>query len=362
MSSEKTEQPTEQKLRKAREEGNVAKSKDFTETVLMGGLIAYSLSAISSIFTTMIEMMLMPAQLYGMGFRDALALLTTGVIYKAIELLLPFLGLVLLLGIGVEAMQTGMNLSFKALVPKGDKLNPATNLQQMFSMKNLMEFVKSILKLVVLSVVVYLIVIDSIDPLSKIPLAGIGAAGLVFGEMMYVLTVYTFLAFAVIALLDLVWQRHQYTKGLMMSMEEIKQEYKQMEGDPHVKGHRREFAKELILGDEVERTRDATVVVTNPTHLAVALYYVEGETPLPMVLAKGEGAIAQAMRRVAEEEGIPVLRDVPLARALMSQAQVNQYIPSELIEPVAQLLVTLRRMAESQGEQRGDWQENFDDT
>lgn len=357
MSSEKTEQPTDQKLREAREEGNVAKSKDFTETVLMGGLIAYALGAIGAIFATLSEMMLMPAQLYGMAFRDALAMLTTGVLYKAVEVLLPFLVLVLALGIGVEALQTGMNVSFKALVPKGDRLNPITNLQQMFSMKNLMEFVKSAFKLVVLSVIVYLIVRDSIDPLSKIPLAGIGAAGLVFGEMMYVLTIYTFVAFAVIAVLDLAWQRYQYTKGLMMSMEEIKQEYKQMEGDPHVKGHRREFAKELILGNDVEKTRDATVVVTNPTHLAVALYYVEGETPLPMVLAKGEGANAQAMRRVAEEEGIPVLRDVPLARALMSQAQINQYIPSELIEPVAQLLVTLRRMAESQGE----GQEDFDD-
>lgn len=357
MSGEKTEQPTEQKLRKAREEGNVAKSKDFTETVLMGGLIAYALTTIGAIFTDLTEMMLMPGQLHGMAFREALALLLPAVLHKAIGILLPFLGLVLVLGIGAEAIQTGMNVSFKAMVPKGDKLDPVKNLQQMFSMKNLMEFVKSMFKLAVLSVLVFLIVRDAIDPLSKIPLAGLGAAGSALSEMMFVLTVYTFIAFAAIALLDLAWQRYQYTKGLMMSMDEVKQEYKQMEGDPHVKGHRREFARELVLGDDVQKTRDATVLVTNPTHLAVALYYVEGETPLPMVLGKGEGATAEAMKRIAEEEGIPVLRDVPLARALMSQAQVNQYIPSELIEPVAHLLVALRRMAESQGEEP----ESFDD-
>lgn len=353
--SEKTEQPTDQKLRKAREDGNVAKSKDFTETVLIGGLFAYMLVAGGSLFRTMAEMILMPGQLHGMPFRDALALLVPSVLYKAAEVLLPFLGIVLALGIGAEALQTGMNVSFKALVPKGDKLDPVKNLQQMFSMKNLVEFLKSAFKLVVLSVVVFLIVRDSIDPLSKIPLAGLGAAGLALADMMYVLTVYTFLAFAFIALLDLAWQRYQYTKSLMMSMEEIKQEYKQMEGDPHVKGHRREFAKELVFGDEPEKTRDATVVVTNPTHLAVALYYVEGETPLPLVIAKGEGSTAEAMKRVAEEEGIPVLRDVPLARALMSQAQVNQYIPSELIEPVAQLLVALRRMTDMPGESQEDF-------
>lgn len=357
--SEKTEQPTDQKLRKAREEGNVSKSKDFTETVLMGGLLTYTLVAGPGIVRTMTEMMLVPAQLYGMPFRDALALLMVSVMRKSIELLLPFVGVVLFLGIGVEALQTGFNLSFKALVPKGERLNPLANFKQMASKRNLVEFIKSLFKLGILSVVVYLIVRDAIDPLSKIPLAGIGAAGLALADMMYWLTLCTFLAFAAIAVLDFLWQRYQYTKSLMMSVDEVKQEYKQMEGDPHVKGHRREFAKELVFGDEAEATRDASVVVTNPTHLAVALYYEEGETPLPMVLAKGEGTVAEAMKRVAEEEGIPILRDVPLARALMADARVKQYIPSELIEPVAHLLVSLRRLGQAHNE--GSDAQGFDD-
>lgn len=356
--SEKTERPTDQRLRQAREEGNVAKSKDFTETVLMGGLLIYTLLAGSLIVRTLAEMMLLPGQLYGMPFRDALALLMVAVLDKAIELLLPFIGLVIFLGIGVEALQTGFNVSFKAMAPKGERLDPIKNLKQMFSMKNLVEFIKSIFKLGVLSTVVYLVIRDAIQPLSKIPLAGIGAVGLAFTDMMVQLTTWTFLAFAAIAVLDFLWQRYQYTKSLMMSIEEVKQEFKQMEGDPHVKSHRREFAKELIMGDEATATRDASVVVTNPTHLAVALYYEEGQTPLPMVLAKGEGAVAEAMKRVAEEEGIPIMRDVPLARALMSEAQVNQYIPSELIEPVAHLLVALRRMAEARDEAQ---EKGFDD-
>lgn len=356
--SEKTERPTDQRLRQAREEGNVAKSKDFTETVLMGGLLVYTLLVGPGIVRTLTEMMLLPGQLYGMPFRDALALLTVAVLDKAVELLLPFIGLVLFLGIGVESLQTGFNVSFKAMAPKGERLDPIKNLKQVFSVKNAVEFIKSIFKLCVLSAVVYLVIRDAIAPLSKIPLAGMGAVGMAFTDMMVQLTTWTFLAFATIAVLDFLWQRYQYTKSLMMSIEEVKQEFKQMEGDPHVKSHRREFAKELILGDEAEATRDASVVVTNPTHLAVALYYEEGQTPLPMVLAKGEGAVAEAMKRVAEEEGIPIMRDVPLARALMSEAQVNQYIPSELIEPVAHLLVTLRRMAEARDEAQ---EKGFDD-
>ena len=357
--SEKTEQPTDQKLRKAREEGNVSKSKDFTETVLMGGLLTYTLFAGPGLVRTLTEIMLVPAQLYGMPFRDALSLLMAALLKKSVDMLLPFLGIVLFLGIAVEALQTGFNMSFKAMAPKGERLNPVANLKQMVSKRNLVEFIKSLFKLGVLSVVVYLVVYDSLDPLSKLPLAGIEAVGLALADMMYWLTVCTFLAFAAIAVLDFLWQRYQYIKNLMMSVEEVKQEYKQMEGDPHVKGHRREFAKELILGDEAEATREASVVVTNPTHLAVALYYEEGETPLPMVLAKGEGTVAQAMRRVAEEEGIPIMRDVPLARALMSDARIAQYIPSELIEPVAHLLVSLRQL--KQGAEASGNAEGFDD-
>jgi type III secretion protein U len=172
--------------------------------------------------------------------------------------------------------------------------------------------------------------------------------------MMRILIINTFICFGFIAVLDVAWQRYSHIKGLMMSMDEIKQEYKQMEGDPHMKGHRKELAREIALGEMVENTRKASVVVTNPTHVAVALYYEEGKTPLPVVLSKGEGHIAEAIKRVAEEEGIPVLQNIPLARALLGQAQLGQYIPTELIEPVAELLLALRKMAEQRA------QEDFD--
>jgi type III secretion protein U len=356
--SEKTEKPTDHKIREARKEGQVAKSRDFTQAVLVGALFGYTLLNSGQIFRKMGEMVSLPGQLYGMDFKDAAAVATKGLVSLGIEVLAPYVLIVIVLGILAEAFQTGMLISFKALVPKGEKLDPVKNLQQMFSMKNIMEFVKSCLKVTFLSFLVYFVVRDSLDTMVKIPLAGVGAAGLALGEMMRILTINTFICFAVIAVFDLVWQRYNYTKQLMMSMEEIKQEFKQMEGNPHMKHHRKELAREIALGQMIERTRDASVVVTNPTHIAVSLRYEEGKTPLPIVLSKGEGYVAEAIKRVAEEEGIPILENVPLARALMKQARLGQYIPSELVEPIAELLLMLRKLAEQRAH---DEEENFDE-
>jgi type III secretion protein U len=355
--SEKTEKPTDHKLREARKEGQVAKSKDFTQALLMGALFGWTLMMGGDIFRKLAEMMALPGQLHGMDFKDAASLAMTSLIRLGLELLLPYVLIVIAIGFFAEGLQTGLLISFKTLIPKGERLDPVNNLKQMFTMKNFMEFVKSCLKVVFLMFLVFFVVRDSLDTMTKIPLAGVGAAGLALGEMMRVLTINVFICFAVIAVFDLAWQRYTFIKGLMMSIEEVKQEYKQMEGDPHMKNHRKEVAREIVLGDMVERTRDASVVVTNPTHIAVSLYYEEGKTPLPIVLSKGEGYVAEAIKRVAQEEDIPVLQNIPLARALMRQARLGQYVPSELIEPVAELLLALRKLAEQRMQ---DPQEDFE--
>jgi type III secretion protein U len=348
MSSEKTEQPTDHKLRQAREDGQVAKSKDFTQALLMGALLGYTLVESDTIIKHLTEILAAPAAVYGMSFRGAASIMVGQAWDATLSLVLPYVLIVLVVGIFGEVIQTGVLFAFKALIPKGDKLNPVNNLKQMFAMKNLVEFLKSNLKVAFLSVLVAKVLRDSLDPLMKIPAAGMGAVGLAVGDMMTTMVIYTFLAYALIALLDFAYQRYSHIKGLMMSIEEIKQEYKQMEGDPHVKGHRRQLAQEIAMGEMVENTRKASVVVTNPTHFAVAIYYEEGETPLPMVLGKGEGAIAQQIVRVANEEGIPVMQNVPLARGLWRTAHINQYIPSEFIEPVAEVLRALKRLADEQ--------------
>jgi type III secretion protein U len=345
MSGEKTEQPTEHKIRKAREDGQVAKSKDFTQALLMGALFGYMLADSDNLIRLMVEMMVFPSQLYGMEFQDALRILLNEISMNALKILMPFILLVIVIAIFGEMIQTGVLLAFKALMPKGDKLNPVSNLKQMFSLKNIIEFFKSILKVCFLGILITLVIRESVYPLMLIPAQGLSAAGVAIANMLKTLIIYTFIGFGVMSLADLVFQRYQHRKQLMMSMDEIKQEYKQLEGDPHVKSHRKGLAKEIAMGEMVMKTRKSSVVVTNPTHLAIALYYEENVTPLPVVLAKGADAVAFQMVSVARQYKIPVMQNIKLARALMELAKIDQYIPSDLIEPVAEVLIALRRLA-----------------
>lgn len=346
MSGEKTEPPTEHKLRKAREDGQVAKSKDFTQTLLLGALFGYTLVDSENVVRHLVDIMMAPSTVYGMPFRGAVSIAVSQALESTLWLIAPYILIVIVVSIFAETMQSGLLFAFKVLMPKADKLNPVNNVKQMFSMKNIVEFVKSNLKVAFLTALVWTVIRDALDSLIKIPAGGMAAVGLAVVSTMTTMIANTFVAYGAIALFDMVYQRYSHIKGLKMSMEEIKQEYKQMEGDPHVKGHRKQLAQEIAMGEMVENTRKASVVVTNPTHFAVALYYKEGETPLPIVLSKGQDLIAQQIVRVAVEEGIPVMQNVPLARALMSTASLNQYIPSDLIEPVAEVLQALQRIAE----------------
>jgi type III secretion protein U len=353
MSSEKTEQPTEHKLRKAREEGQVAKSKDFTQALLVGALFGYMLGNADGIVRSFAEIMRFPAQLYGMEFRDALRIEVDQLLLSAVILLAPFVLFGIVIAIFGEMIQTGVLLAFKALIPKGDRLNPVGNLKQMFSMKNMVEFIKSILKVCFLSVLIWMVLKDSLQTLLLLPASGLAASGVALAAMLKTLIIYSFIAFFAIALGDLVFQRYNHRKQLMMSMDEIKQEYKQLEGDPHMKSHRKSVAKEIAMGEMVMKTRKSNAVVTNPTHLAVALFYEEAVTPLPVVVAKGKDEVAHQMVRMAHSCGIPVMQNVELARALTELARIDQYIPSELIEPIAEFLIALRRFTAK--ENAGAW-------
>lgn len=153
-------------------------------------------------------------------------------------------------------------------------------------------------------------------------------------------------AFCVIAALDYLYQRYQYNKNHMMSKDEIKQEFKESEGDPHIKSKRKQLHKEMLSHNALDNVRKAKVLVTNPTHYAVALDYEKDRTPLPLVLAKGEGLLAQRMMDVARQEGIPIMRNVPLARALYRDGTENAYIPKDLIGPVAEVLRWVQNLHE----------------
>jgi type III secretion protein U len=336
--SEKTEQPTAKKLREAREKGEVAKSKDFTQTALIVAFFGYIVANGQNITEQIGRMILMPMPYINDDFGHAISVLVEDLLREGVFLLLPFLMIGMGVGIFAEVIQTGFLISFKAIMPSAKKLDVISNAKNMVSKKNLVEFLKSSLKIAVLSWVIYLLIIDSLPTLMYVPAYDISNFGQIVGQLLKIMIIYTGLAYTVIALADLAWQRFQYTKQLMMSKDEVKQEYKGMEGDPQIKGQRKQLHQELLQNDSVQQAREASVVITNPTHLALAIKYDEDTTPLPMLMAKGEGTLAQLMINAAIEAGVPVMQNIPLAHALFNEGAVNQYIPSDLIEPVAAVL------------------------
>jgi len=342
--SEKTEQPTSKRLRDSRQKGDVAYSKDFTQTFLILAIFGYLLASAGHMVETLGQMILLPGTLLQLGFNDAANTLMQELLTQAAWLVLPLIGIVLGAGIFADALQVGVLFAFEKLKPSAKKLNVLANLKNVFSKKNLMEFLKSIIKIAFLSTLLTLLIRDALPIMTSIPQAGLAGLGQVVAALMKTMLIHIGLAYGVIALADFAWQRFQYRKGLMMSKDEVKQEYKEMEGDPHIKHQRKHLHQEMMQHGAVESSRKATVVVTNPTHLAVALRYDAEETPLPVVLAKGEGALAERMMQAAREAGVPVMQNIPLARALTEHAEPGQYIPSELVEPVAELLRLLQQM------------------
>lgn len=342
MSSEKTEQPTPKKLRDARKKGQVAKSQDITSALLM--ICAFVTIAIMYLGSVkrLGEMITFPTYLYDKPFREALLTLLPQLGLIIMQMTLPFIAIAFLGGLLGNILQIGPMLTTEPIKPELKKLNPFSKLKQMFSMKNLIEFLKSAIKILVVGSIIWLVIQDSLAPLMTIPYAGVQGVVQVLYKLMSIMAIGVSLAFVAIAAFDFFFQKFQHIKQLKMTKDEVKREYKEMDGNPEIKSMRRQLHQEMIMSDTTERTKNASVVVTNPVHLAIAIHYDEEANRMPLVLAKGEGLVARRMVQVAEENGIPVMQHIPLAWALHETVDIDRYIPSDLIEPMAEVLAWLK--------------------
>lgn len=347
--AEKTEPPSQKKLRDARKKGNVAHSKEVVTTAIMIALFSYFWVSWGSFVQQTTQILVFPPQFYTMPFREALKLSFDIGLKMVTAILVPVLGIAVLVTIVANVAMVGFMLAGEAAKPSLDKLNPASGIKRIFGMKNLIENLKSIVKTVFLCVLLYILIKNAVGPLITAPVCGMPCLESVLADVMKTLVIYTTVGFIILAAIDYGWTKWKYTKDLMMSMEEVKQEYKESEGDPHVKGHRKQLAQEIAMGDEGHAVKNASVVVTNPTHIAVALRYEPGKTPLPMVVAKGERLNAERIIAIAREAGVPVMQNIPLARSLFEESAVDTYIPSDLIEPVAEVLRWVRALKDEQG-------------
>ena len=338
MSSDKTEQPTPKRLREAREKGDVPKSQDMAPALTVLALVVYFIAKGEDIFFELQDMTNAVFSTVGMPFDQAFGLAITGVAKASLAIVAPIVALVMAAALIGILGQVGVLIAVKAAIPQMDNINPSKWFKKIFSIKNAVDFLKNVIKVTVLGVTAWMVMRDHMRELFLIPGGDIRILWATLGSTAKDLTLNVAGVFCVIALLDYLFQRWQYNKQHMMSKDEVKKEYKEMEGDPHIKSKRKQLHQEMISQNSLGNVRKAKVLVTNPTHYAVALDYEKDKTPLPVIVAKGEGALAKRMIEVAKEEGIPIMQNVPLARDLFRNGTENSYIPQDLIGPVAEVL------------------------
>jgi type III secretion protein U len=336
--ADKTEQPTPKKIKDARKEGNVAKSKELTSTVLVLGWLVGGWTMMGMMYGRMQALFDESLRAIGQPFDIALHQVGRTAFDTLLWLSLPLLALALFLGLLVEFLQVGPLVTMKKLTPKLDKLNPAEGIKKMFSMDNLVELVKSVIKSAALLFIGGFVLWGMLPQLLKLPTSPPAAIGSAIWYALLRIGIWTIFVFFFVSVLDAWYQKFSYNKQLRMSRRDIRQEVKENEGDPYIKQRRRQLHQEWSQQNMLNAVRGSNVVVTNPTHIAIALQYEHGIDDLPVVVAKGEDGIAELIKKTAEESGVPILQNIDLARGLHANVELDNYIGSEFFDAVAEVL------------------------
>ena len=351
-SGEKTEMPTPKKLRDARQKGQVCTSKDIVSTAILVVLFALlGWMGIALVDDSAMLLDFIGDRMQGDPFdttRPA-AGLTVFVICKHSFI---FVAVAAVIGIAANTAQIGFLFTLEPIIPKLEKLNPVEGSKKIFSMKNLFEFFKNVVKVVFLGYLLYKIIWASVPELLTMCYGTIDDVFPCLKLMLKRLAVYTAFGYIVIAVVDRLFQGKNFTKQMMMTKDEVKREYKEMEGSAEIKQAQRQFRDELLNGpDPVKATKKASVVVTNPTHISVGVRFDAEEAPLPRICVMGADRIARVIRETALAEGIPIMEDVPLARALYAKGRVEEFVPDDFLEPVAEVLKWAKKIEDARKEE-----------
>ena len=260
----------------------------------------------------------------------------------------PVVAVSILCAVAATFAQTRFLVSTESIKPKFNRLSPLQGFKRLFSLKSLVETGKNLIKIVILLVIIFLSIRDMFLESSNYLYTDLTASVAHLVEMAWGMVIRICIAFVAVAALDFFYQWWDYEKNMMMTKQEVKEEYKQMEGDPQVKGKIKEIQRRRAQQRMMQQVPGADVVIRNPTHFAVALRYKPGQDDAPIVLAKGQDSLALRIVQIAEDNHVAVVENVPLARALYAQAELNQFIPEELYDPVAKVLVYIFKLNEKQ--------------
>ncbi|MEQ1722421.1 MAG: flagellar biosynthesis protein FlhB [Pseudobdellovibrio sp.] len=353
---EKTEQATDGRREEFRKRGQVAMTRELSTAlfflVTAGVLYAASkfiLLNISDVFNRT-----MGAELVYTIREGKITETLSYIGYKLIILVSPLFFVTLVVGVGAQLMQTGFLQSEDALQPNLNKLNPLTALGRIFSMKGLVDLLKSIIKLLVISWIVYLTLKSEITKIPYLSGYGLDAMLAYLGTIAFKLLLTTGIFMLILATADYFFQRWQLEKEMMMTKQEVKEEHKSREGDPLIKARIRKAQREVASRKMMLDVPKGDVVVTNPTHIACVLKYTEG-LPAPQLIAKGGDLVAERIKQIARDNNIPIIENKPLARTIFKTMKIGQVIPRELFVAVAEVLsyvYRLRRKKRKSGSQK----------
>ncbi|MBX9802571.1 MAG: flagellar biosynthesis protein FlhB [Caulobacteraceae bacterium] len=337
----KTEEATPRKLAEARQKGDVAKSPDVASALSLMGAAAVVLMSGGWFATSMAEQLLpfIAAPHTMLGGLEAGAGVEIGAV--ALWAIAPFLGVVMLAtiigGVGGNVAQSGLIFTAEKLKPDWSKVNPLEGFKRIFGPDGLFQFIKTFLKLLAVGFICWLVLkshlrelenMAAMPPAMILPLARDLAIALMMSTII-------FLGFAAGA--DFLWQKYRFAERMKMTMEELKEDYKQSEGDPHIKAKLKQIRAQRSRQRMMQNVPNATVIVTNPTHYSVALRYESGDAA-PVCVAKGVDALALRIREVGREHNVPIVENVPLARALYAAVDIDETIPREHFEAAAKVI------------------------
>ncbi len=349
--AEKTEKATPKKLKDARKKGQVAKSQDFPSAMTFVTAVALTLYMGTYLYNQIGGFMI---ELFTAAPQTDLLVTAPFYLQEMISVILkaslPIAGIVSLVGLIVGFLVVGPTFAVEVFKPNPKKFNPVDNLKQKFKMKTLVELIKSVLKIFGAALLIFLAVRHSIRDLVATIALPPEASLIIFKKIIYKVVVWIGIYFILIALADLLYQRYNFGKEMKMEKFEVKQEYKDTEGNPEIKGKRRQLAQEIAYDEGTTNIRRAKAVVTNPRDVAVAIGYEPEKYKAPWIIAMGTEKRALSMIAQAEKYQIPIMRNVPLAHQLLDEGEVNKFVPETTYDAVGEILLYVISLRVEEGE------------
>jgi len=338
---ERTEEATSRRREEAREKGQVARSQEIISVGILAACLIYFYFGASGLLKKVMSLMTHGFQTAGQFnlTPDSFTSLFSDYVFKGFIILFPLMLTVLVAGILGNVLQIGIMFSSESVMPKLEKIDPVKGFQRLFSVRSIVELIKGIFKVCVVSIVAYVIIKAEVTNM-LLPLMeqSVWEIMTYFGRVCFKIILSTTIVLVGLAILDYIYQRWEYEKSLRMTKQEIKDEYKNTEGDPLIKSRIRRMQREVAQKRMMAKVPKADVIITNPTHLAVAIQYNPEKMAAPKVVAKGANIIAEKIREIAGENDIPIVENKPLAQVLYKTVAIDRSIPEDLYRAVAEIL------------------------